>query len=102
MSKESNAVHVGTSFGINSKTAWVKLSFEKVLLQLTPLEARTIAGNMIEAAGAAETENVLMRLLVKRCGLDLLSAARILGDMRKERDLLRLDEIKFPTEGGEK
>ena len=55
--------------------------------QITPAKAREMAGFLIEAAGAAEGDEILLRVL-DRAGINQQRAAHILMAIRQERTIL--------------
>lgn len=53
---------------------------------MTPEEARSVAEDILQAATAAETDEVLMRWLMTRLGMPMEQAAQVLKDLRTMRD----------------
>lgn len=81
-------------FGFKTRKGLVKLShgitFE---IQISPAEARAFAFSILEAAEAAETDELLATWVEKRVGVkDDAAKAALLMDFREIRDKIRRDE----------
>jgi hypothetical protein len=60
-------------------------------MQMSPDRARSVAHTLIEAAEAAEMDEVVVTFLQQRIGLSLEQAAQVLNDFRKLREVLSLE-----------
>lgn len=80
-------VGVRSIFGRNTQRGLVELTLGPTEVQITPAKAREIAAFLVEAATAAEGDEVLMTVL-DRAGLSPQRAAQVLIAMRQERALL--------------
>ena len=74
-------------FGATSGRGLVELTLGAAHATVTPAKAREMAGFMLEAATAAEGDEVLMRVL-DRAGMSRQRAAQVLVAMRVERAVL--------------
>ena len=60
-------------------------------MQMSPGRARNIAQSLVEAAEAAEMDEVVVAFMQQRIGLELEQAASVLKDFRKLRETLALE-----------
>lgn len=74
-------------YGAATRRGLVELSLGDSQLLVEPAKAREMAAFMVEAAAAAEGDEVLMRVLV-RVGMSQQRAAQVLMAMRQERAIL--------------
>lgn len=71
--------------GVTQERGFVHLAWSGNRAQFTPDEARTHAMRLLEAAEAAESDYMVLRLLRDRIGLDLPRAVQVIGDLRNFR-----------------
>lgn len=88
MSDESELTFFAASiYGAHTRKGLVEVTFGDEKHQVTPSKARKMAGFLIEAAGAAEGDEVLLRVL-DRVGISQQRAGHVLMAMRQERTIL--------------
>lgn len=80
-------IEVKSLYGAQTRQGLVRLVVGSEAVQVSPSKAREIAGYLIEAATAAEGDEVLMEVL-NRAGMSASRAAQVLMAMRRERALL--------------
>lgn len=80
-------VGVRSIFGAHTSRGLVELAVGETEIQITPAKAREIAAFLVEAATAAEGDEVLMRVL-ERVGMSAQRSAHVLMAMRQERAIL--------------
>lgn len=80
-------ISVTSIYGASTRQGLVRLVVGDHDVQMPPFKAREIAAFLIEAAGAAEGDEILMRVL-DRAGLSPQRAAQVLVAMRQERTIL--------------
>jgi len=80
-------VGVRSIFGAATQRGLVELTVGNVTTTVFPSKAREIASFLLEAATAAEGDEVLMRVL-ERAGISATRAAQILLAMRQERTII--------------
>jgi hypothetical protein len=74
-------------FGANTRRGLVEVTLENNTLLVEPAKAREMAAYLVEAATAAEGDEVLMQVL-DRAGMSPPRAAQVLIAMRQERAIL--------------
>jgi hypothetical protein len=74
-------------YGANTQRGLVELTLGSAQVTVTPAKAREMAAFMLEAATAAEGDEVLMRVL-DRAGMSPQRAAQVLIAMRAERGII--------------
>lgn len=82
--EERTGVSVSVIYGHKTRRGMVEMGLGDVTHQMLPAKAREIAGFLLEAAGAAEGDEALMRVL-ERVGADEQRAAQMLMALRSER-----------------
>lgn len=80
-------VGVRSIFGANTQRGLVEMTIGDRQITIPPAKAREIASFLVEAASAAEGDEILMRVL-DRAGLSLQRAAQVLMAMRQERAIV--------------
>lgn len=84
--REFDEVQVGSGFGRTSKRGHVELVINDELTQLDVKKAREIGLFLLEAAEAAQSDEVFIKLLEQRVGIeDPDRLSRILLDLREIR-----------------
>jgi len=74
-------------FGAKTRKGLVGLTVgDRRPVYMSPEEARSVAADLLQVATAAETDEVLMRWLHERMGLDDERAGQVLQDLRKMRE----------------
>lgn len=81
-------VGVRSIFGQQTRRGLVELTVGDVETQMLPAKAREIAAFLVEAATAAEGDEVLMRVLLERASMSPQRAAQVLMAMRQERAII--------------
>lgn len=80
-------VGIRSIYGAATRRGLVGLTVSDQETLITPAKAREIASMLLEAAGAAEGDEVLMTVL-DRAGLSPQRSAQVLVAMRQERTIL--------------
>jgi len=83
-------ISVAVAYGHRTRKGLVEVKMGTEAHMITPSKAREIATFLIEAAGAAEGDEALMKVL-ERAGADEGRAAQMLMAMRSERS--RIDAV---------
>lgn len=96
---EENILYAESLFGHQTRRGLVRLSYGITFeIVISPEEARFFAMSVLEAAQAAETDEILMNWLRRQIGVsDERKAAQVLIDFRNTRIEMRrreLDEAK--------
>ena len=74
-------------FGALTRKGLVGLTVgDRKPVYMSPEEARSVAADLLQTATAAETDEVLMRWLGQKLGLDDERAVQVLHDLRKMRE----------------
>jgi hypothetical protein len=74
-------------FGAQTRKGLVGLTVgDRKPAYMSPEEARSVAADLLQAATAAETDEVLMRWLMERMGQPIETAAQVLVDLRQMRE----------------
>lgn len=74
-------------FGHNTRKGLVGLTVgDRKPSYMTPEEARSVAADLLQTATAAETDEVLMRWLTTRMGIEDEQAVQVLRDLRHMRE----------------
>jgi hypothetical protein len=96
-SRGHDEVTVSSGYGRTSQRGFVELTLDEVRSQMEPKKAREIGLMLIEASEAAMSDEVFIKLLTDRIGLDLDDNARgaFLLDLRELRQGTR--ETSRPT-----
>ena len=81
------AVGVTAMYGAFSRKGLVRLTVGEQESVMDPFKAREIAAMLLECAGAAEGDEILMRVL-DRGGMSVQRQAHVLMAMRQERVIL--------------
>ena len=87
-SHDGTPVSVTSIYGAQTRQGLVELVIGDARTQMPPFKAREIAQALLEAAGAAEGDETLLRVL-DRAGLSQQRAAQVLVAMRQERTILQ-------------
>lgn len=74
-------------YGANTRKGLVEITFNGPPVLVSPAKAREVATFILEAATAAEGDEVLMRVL-DRAGMSPQRAAQVLMAMRVERQII--------------
>jgi hypothetical protein len=81
---------VEAMFGANERRGLVRIGYGITFdLQMSPLEARKIAFQILEAADAAETDEFVIAFLTTRVGVPLENAVPVLREFREMREAMR-------------
>jgi len=73
-------------YGAESRKGLVGITIgDRKPVYVTPEEARSIAEDILQAATAAETDEVVMRWLMGKLGVNVEQGAAILQDLRRFR-----------------
>jgi hypothetical protein len=83
---DSRMLHVESMYGAHGKKGVVCLSWGDNAGVLTPKEARAHAALIIECAAAAENDELFVKFMVEKVGIEERQAAMALGDLRIMRD----------------
>lgn len=78
---------VAAIYGANTRQGLVEVTLGDQKIQVTPSKAREMAGFLLECAGAAEGDEILLKVL-DRAGISQQRAAHVLMAMRQERAIL--------------
>lgn len=79
--------HARSIYGANTRRGLVEVTLGAEQRLVAPAKAREMAAFMVEAATAAEGDEVLMRVL-DRVGMSQQRAAQVLMAMRQERTII--------------
>jgi hypothetical protein len=92
-------------YGARTRKGLVEVTLGEQKHQITPSKAREMAGFLLEAAAAAEGDEILLHVL-DRAGISQQRAGQILLAMRQERAILvrraREEARRAVTDGQEK
>lgn len=102
---EEGMLFAESIYGHNSNKGWVKLSYGITFeIKISPEETRAFARSVLEAAEAAETDELLMEWVEKRIGLKSAETkVPLLIDFRELREKMRRgEEIKARKKDGQK
>lgn len=78
---------IGMHSGVNNDhRGFVHLSWGQQRAQMNPDELRTFALELLTCAEAAESDSMVLRLLVDKVGLDRTKAVQVISDLRNFRD----------------
>jgi hypothetical protein len=90
-------VTVSSSYGAKTGRGYVELTLDEVRSQMEPAKAREIGLMLIQAAEAAESDEIFIKLLTEKIGLELDHQARgaFLLDLREIRQGSR--KIVWPS-----
>jgi hypothetical protein len=98
MTDDARRIMAEAIFGAATRKGLVKISDQATdgsdvrwTMLMSPDRARSIAQSLLEAAEAAEMDEVVVTFLHQRIGLQLEQAAQVLGDFRKIRDQITLE-----------
>lgn len=85
---KTKIILVSSGYGVNTRLPFVKIESEDLdhPLQITPETARDLAGNLLKAAEAAETDAFLIEFFKGALHQSDLVAASILFNFRDFRD----------------
>lgn len=74
-------------FGAVTRKGLVGLTIgDRKPVYMSPEEARSVAADLLQSATAAETDEVLMRWLHERLGMEDEQGVQVLQDLRKMRE----------------
>lgn len=99
---QENMLYAESIFGHETRRGLVRLSYGITFdVVISPEEARFFAMSILEAATAAETDEILMTWLKNRIGVrDERKAAEILIDFRNIRIEMRRRELQEAKDAG--
>lgn len=84
---ESETIWAHSIYGAQTRKGLVGITVgDRKPVYMTPEEARSVAADILQAATAAETDEVLMRWLMTKMDMPLEQAAQVLKDLRQMRD----------------
>jgi hypothetical protein len=84
---ESETIWAHSIYGANTRKGLVGITVgDRKPVYMSPEEARSVAADILQAATAAETDEVLMRWLMTKLDMPMEQAAQVLKDLRKMRD----------------
>ncbi len=89
---DTRSIHIETLYSLEKGKGFVGILWGDNVAQLTPNEAREHALKIIEAASVAEQDDITMKWLQQRVGVDDMDAARMLQDLRAIRTGIREKE----------
>jgi hypothetical protein len=87
MADDDVSFQVRSIFGANTRRGLVEVTLGRQELTVPPAKARELAQLLLEAATAAEGDEVLMRVL-ERVGMSPQRSAQVLLAMRQERAVI--------------
>jgi len=94
--KELDNLTVGSGFGQASQRGFVELTIDETLTQMDAAKAREVGLMLLEAAEAAQSDEVFMKLLGDRVGItDPQRRSMILLDLRELRQGTR--GVSYPS-----
>ena len=78
---------ITAGYGANTKRPFVMMQAEAIdrPIQLSPAEARDLASNLLQAAEAAEGDQLIVEFTTDTLGFEMQEAAQILVQMRELR-----------------
>jgi hypothetical protein len=88
---DSETLYIESMFGLQSKQGKVCLSWGDNAGAITPAEARAHAARVIEAAAAAENDEIFVMFMVEKVGTSIEDAVRALQDLRAIRERMEAD-----------
>ena len=99
---QENILYAESIYGANTRRGLVRLSYGiNFGIVISPEEARFFAMSVLEAAQAAETDEILVQFLQTKIGISTEGiAAKILADFRNIRIEMRRRELKEAKEAG--
>jgi len=83
---EEEVLWASSMYGAETRRGLVTLEIGKEKRHINPTEARAFAYSILEAAEAAETDEMIVTFLMDRVHLQVEDAAKVLVDFRKLRD----------------
>jgi len=92
---ERDEIQVSSGFGAASRQGLVELTLNDQRTQMDVRKAREIGLMLIEAAEAATSDEIVMRLLTDKVGLAAEQVAHVLIDLREIRQGTR--DVRWPT-----
>jgi hypothetical protein len=87
MNDDDIAWGVRSIYGANTRRGLVEITYGATRATVPPAKAREMASFLLEAATAAEGDEVLMRVL-DRVGMSPQASAQVLLAMRQERSII--------------
>lgn len=78
-------ISVASLYGAATRKGLVALQVGGCGVQMDPAKAREVAGMLLEAASAAESDEVVVAFLVDRLGMDIAEGAAALAHLREIR-----------------
>jgi hypothetical protein len=90
---ESETIWAHSIYGAHTGKGLVGITVgDRKPVYMSPEEARSVAADILQAATAAETDEVLMRWLMTKLGMPMEQAAQVLKDLRQMRDERREEQ----------
>jgi hypothetical protein len=84
---EQQTIWAHSIFGAKTRKGLVGLTVgDRKPVYMSPEEARSVAADLLQTATAAETDEVLMRWLHERLGMEDEQSVQVLHDLRKMRE----------------
>lgn len=81
----TDAITVSSGYGQKAQRGFVDLTLNETRSQMEPAKAREVGLMLIEAAEAAVSDEIMVKLLRDKVGLDVERAGRVLLDLRELR-----------------
>jgi hypothetical protein len=92
---QGQRISVSSGYGGNTRQPYVELCLNDQSVQITPMKAREIAGNLLEAAEAAEGDGFLVEYIEKISELPTEQAVGVLVEFREFREQQRKKQQRW-------